>query len=125
MSGTIKKSSNTNETEFFNLIGFGQPYYTHRSLNNSNINGRFLGESETIYVTFAKGIYSGSAGTFSTTGGDSSWTKNDGSQPALTPISYAGPWINEASGDLILWTESRNSHESISKITNETAYLQI
>jgi hypothetical protein len=82
-----------------------------------------LGQSETLYVTMPRGVYSTQGGTFSTTGQTTSATRGQGtSSAAPLPISFFVGQGQTTYVGQILWTVPRNSHPSSSILTAASAY---
>jgi hypothetical protein len=89
----------------------------------SGIDAASLGQSETLYFTLPRGVYSANGSTFSTTGKTTSLTAGEGpsSAPPL-PVSFIVGTTSANAGNQIWWTVPRNSHASLQELTQGAAY---
>jgi hypothetical protein len=82
-----------------------------------------LGQSETLYFTLPRGVYSANGSTFSTTGKTTSLTAEEGpSSAAPLPVSFIVGTTSANAADQIWWTAPRNSHASLQGLTQSAAY---
>ena len=122
LSVTVAPSSTSTTTSFvLRPYGSGHPVAQNK-ISYSAIDASSLGESETIYQMLARGVYSVGSSTISTTGGWQSWSRGDGSQGAAFAISDISPTTYRNGASPIWWTVSRNSHPSLTALTNAGEY---
>ena len=93
------------------------------SLWRSAIDVSSLGQSETLYFTLPRGVYSANGSTFFTTGKTTSLTAGEGpSSAAPLPVSFIVGTTSANAGNQIWWTVPRNSHASLQELTQGAAY---
>jgi hypothetical protein len=89
----------------------------------SGIDAASLGQSETLYFTLPRGVYSANGSTFFTTGKTTSLTAGEGpSSAAPLPVSFIVGTTSANAGNQIWWTVPRNSHASLQELTQGAAY---
>jgi len=123
LSATLSFTNGSSTT--LTLQPFGSPLasYSGPTAFASVADPASLGQSETLYVTMPRGVYSTQGGTFSTTGKTTSATRGQGaSSAAPSPISFFVGQGQTTHVAQILWTVPRNSHPSSSILTASTAY---
>ena len=117
--------SHSTTTTSFELSPFGAalPTYSGPAEWASKIDPASLGQSETVYVTLPRGVYSEDGSTFSTTGKTTSMTQGQGSSSgAPLPVTFVVPDTVKNEANVIFWTASKNSHSSLHKLTAASAY---
>jgi hypothetical protein len=123
LSATLRFTNGSSTTLTLQPFGSPLPSYSGPTAFASVADPASLGQSETLYVTMPRGVYSTQGGTFSTTGQTTSATRGQGtSSAAPLPISFFVGQGQTAYVGQILWTVPRNSHPSSSILTAATAY---
>ena len=123
LSATLSFTNGSSTTLTLQPFGSPLPSYSGPTSFASVADPASLGQSETVYVTIPRGVYSTQGGTFSTTGQTTSATRGQGtSSAAPLPISFFVGQGQTAYVGQILWTVPRNSHPSSSILTAATAY---
>jgi hypothetical protein len=123
LSATLSFINGSSTTLTLQPFGSPLPSYSGPTSFASVADPASLGQSETLYVTMPRGVYSTQGGTFSTTGQTTSATRGQGtSSAAPLPISFFVGQGQTAYVGQILWTVPRNSHPSSSILTAATAY---
>jgi len=123
LSATLSFTNGSSTTLTLQPFGSPLPSYSGPTSFASVADPASLGQSETLYVTMPRGVYSTQGGTFSTTGQTTSATRGQGpSSAAPLPISFFVGQGQTAHVGQILWTVPRNSHPSSSILTAATAY---
>lgn len=123
LSATLSFTNGSSTTLTLQPFGSPLPSYSGPTAFASVADPASLGQSETLYVTMPRGVYSTQGGTFSTTGQTTSATRGQGtSSAAPLPISFFVGQGQTAYVGQILWTVPRNSHPSSSILTAATAY---
>jgi hypothetical protein len=123
LSATLSFTNGSSTTLTLQPFGSPLPSYSGPTVFSSVADPSSLGQSETLYVTMPRGVYSTQGGTFSTTGQITSATRGQGtSSAAPLPISFFVGQGQTAYVKQILWTVPRNSHPSSSILTAASAY---
>ena len=123
LSATLSFTNGSSTTLTIQPFGSPLPFYSAPTAFASVADPASLGQSETLYFTTPRGVYSTEGGTFSTTGQTTSATRNQGpSSAAPLPISFFVGHPQTAYVAQLLWTVPRNSHPSSSILTAATAY---
>jgi hypothetical protein len=126
MSATLAfpgSTSTTTTTTSVSAFGDAPRVYGGTSTLRSAIDAASLGQSETLYFTLPRGVYSANGSTFSTTGKTTSLTAGEGpSSAAPLPVSFIVGTTSANAGNQIWWTVSRNSHASLQELTQAAAY---
>jgi hypothetical protein len=123
LSATLSFTNGSSTTLTLQPFGSPLPSYSGPTAFASAADPASLGQSETLYVTMPRGVYSTQGGTFSTTGQTTSATRGQGtSSAAPLPISFFVGHPQTAYVAQLLWTVPRNSHPSSSILTAATAY---
>jgi len=123
LSATLSFTNSSSTTVTVQPFGSPLPFYAGPSAFASAANPASLGQSETLYVTMRRGVYSTEGGTFSTTGQTTSATRGQGtSSAAPLPVSFFVGKAETAYAAQLLWTVPRNSHPSSSILTVAAAY---
>jgi hypothetical protein len=123
LSATLSFTNGSSTTLTLQPFGSPLPSYSGPTSFSSVADPASLGQSETLYVTIPRGVYSTQGGTFSTTGKTTSATRGQGtSSAAPLPISFFVGQGQTAYVGQILWTVPRNSHPSSSILTAASAY---
>jgi hypothetical protein len=123
LSATLSFTNGSSTTLTLQPFGSPLPSYSGPTSFASVADPASLGQSETLYVTMPRGVYSTQGGTFSTTGQTTSATRGQGtSSAAPLPISFFVGHPQTAYVAQLLWTVPRNSHPSSSILTAATAY---
>lgn len=123
LSATLSFTNGSSTTLTIQPFGSPLPFYAGPSVLASVADPSSLGQSETLYITMPRGIYSNTVGTFSTTGQTTSATRNEGISTA-TPfsVSFFAGQPAEAYAAQLVWSVPRNSHPSSSILTVAAAY---
>jgi hypothetical protein len=123
LSATLSFTNGSSTTLTLQPFGSPLPSYSGPTAFASVADPASLGQSETLYVTMPRGVYSTQGGTFSTTGQTTLASRGQGtSSAAPLPISFFVGQGQTAYVGQILWTVPRNSHPSSSILTAATAY---
>lgn len=123
LSATLSFTNGSSTTLTVQPFGSPVAFYGEPGVFASVADPAGLGQSETIYVTMPRGVYSTQGGTFSTTGQTASATRGEGSSSAAPlPISFFAGQSQVTHVGQILWTVPRNSHPSSSILTAAAAY---
>ena len=123
LSATLSFTNDSSTTLTAQPFGSPLPFYAGPNAFASVADPASLGQSETLYVTMRRGVYSTEGGTFSTTGQTTSATRGEGtSSAAPLPISFFVGQSQMAYAAQLLWTVPRNSHPSSSILTVAAAY---
>jgi hypothetical protein len=123
LSATLSFTNGSSTTLTLQPFGSPLPSYSGPTSFASVADPASLGQSETVYVTIPRGVYSTQGGTFSTTGQTTSATRGQGtSSAAPLPISFFVGQGQTAYVAQLLWTVPQNSHPSSSILTAATAY---
>ena len=123
LSATLSFTNGSSTTLTLQPFGSPLPSYSGPTSFASVADPASLGQSETVYVTIPRGVYSTQGGTFSTTGQTTSATRGQGtSSAAPLPISFFVGHPQTAYVAQLLWTVPRNSHPSSSILTADSAY---
>lgn len=123
LSATLSFTNGSSTTLTVQPFGSPLPFYSAPTAFASVADPASLGQSETLYFTTPRGVYSTQGGTFSTTGQTTSATRGQGtSSAAPLPISFFVGHPQTAYAAQLLWTVPRNSHPSSSILTVAAAY---
>ena len=123
LSATLSFTNGSSTTLTVQPFGSPLPFYSGPTAFASVADPASLGQSETLYFTTPRGVYSTQGGTFSTTGQTTSATRGQGtSSAAPLPISFFVGHPQTAYAAQLLWTVPRNSHPSSSILTVAAAY---